>query len=212
MIYISEHADIRIRNYLDSIGEVGLIHETPLVYREVSSHPDIYMCSLGDEVMHAEPSELEFRYPGNCAFNAACTGKFFIHNLRCTAPRLLKRAEEKHLYIIDVPQGYTKCNVAVIDEDSIITSDRGIYERTKEIMDVLLIEESTGENPHILLKGFPYGFIGGASGKIGSRIIFNGRISSHPDYPAIRRFIEKRGLEILEFDYPLEDIGSIIYE
>jgi hypothetical protein len=64
---------------------------------------------------------------------------------------------------------------------------------------------------HIQLQGFDYGFIGGASGRIGDTIIFNGDITQHPDYEKIAAFIEDRDLKIKYFtEYPLEDIGSII--
>ena len=72
-------------------------------------------------------------------------------------------------------------------------------------LDVLLIRPG-----YIILKGFDYGFIGGTCGRIGDEIIFNGDISAHPDYDAIQAFIKSRGLDIKYFDYPLEDIGSII--
>ena len=210
MIFVSENAHENLISYLKSLDEITIIHGTDLVYSEVSSHPDIYMCDLKDKVIHAENDELGFKYPENCAFNAACTGKYFIHNLKITSKRLLKEAEG--MQHIDVPQGYTKCNVLTIDEESIITSDRGIYEKCKDSLNTLLITESTKETPHVLLKGFPYGFIGGATGRVKDEIIFNGKISDHPDYEKIKEFIESRGLKIKEFDHPLEDIGSIIHE
>lgn len=208
MIYISELANEEIIEYLKKKDEVKIVESTDLVYEEVSAHPDIYMCSLGDRIIFAEEDELGYKYPENCAFNAACTGKFFIGNLKHIAPRLLKEAEA--MVRIDVKQGYTKCSTAVIDEDSIITSDRGIASKCSPHMNVLLISESTKDHPLIALKGFPYGFIGGTCGKIDDEIVFNGRISDHPDHMAIKKFIEERSLKIKEFDWPLEDIGSII--
>lgn len=212
MIFVSENAHENLISHLKSLDEITVIHGTDLVYSEVSSHPDIYMCTLKDTVIHAGKDELGFRYPENCTFNAACTGKYFIHNLKITSKRLLKEAVDLDMVLVDVPQGYTKCNVLIVDEESIITSDRGIYENCRKFLNTLLISESTKESPHVLLKGFPYGFIGGASGRVDDEIIFNGKISDHPDYEDIKRFIESRGLKIREFDHPLEDIGSIIHE
>ena len=208
MIYISELAKEEITEYLKTKDDVTIVKSTDLVYEEVSSHPDIYMCSLGDRIIHAEEDELGYKYPENCAFNAACTGKFFIGNLKHISPRLLKEAEE--MKMIDVKQGYTKCNTVIVDEDSIITSDRGIADKCKGGLNVLLISESSKDNPYVKLSGFPYGFIGGSCGRIDDEIVFNGKVSSHPDYARIKEFIEKRGLKIKEFDWPLEDIGSII--
>jgi len=97
----------------------------------------------------------------------------------------------------------------VVDENSIITPDIGIQKACLNAgLDVLLIEKG-----QVVLEGYDYGFIGGASGKVGNRIIFNGDITLHSDYDKIRSFIEARNLEIVYFDqYPLTDIGSIIEE
>ena len=75
-------------------------------------------------------------------------------------------------------------------------------------LDVLPITKA-----QVLIEGYQYGFLGGASGRVGDEIIFNGDLSQHSDYAAIREFIEKRGLRVVFFrDYPLTDIGSIIEE
>lgn len=205
MIYISENAGEPLKEYLNTLDEVHIVRATDLVYPQIASHADIYMCRLGDEVIHAEPHEIGCSYPGDIAFNAACTGRYFIHNTAHTAKRLLDAARVKGMHIIDVKQGYTKCNTAVIDETSVITSDKGICKAASPHLDVLLIRPG-----YIILKGFDYGFIGGTCGRIGDEIIFNGDISAHPDYDAIQAFIKSRGLDIKYFDYPLEDIGSII--
>ncbi len=205
MIYISENAGEALKKYLNTLDDVHIVYATELVYPQIASHADIYMCRLGDEIIHAKPSEIGYSYPDDIAFNAACTGRYFIHNTAYTAGRLLDAAKAKGMQIINVKQGYAKCNTAVIDETSVITSDRGIFKAVSPCLDALLIRPG-----HIILKGFEYGFIGGTCGRIGNEIIFNGDISAHPDYDEIQAFIESRGLNIKYFDYPLEDIGSII--
>ena len=196
MIYISENAGEPLKEYLNKSDEVHIVRATELVYPQIASHADIYMCRLDDEVIHAEPHEIGYSYPDDIAFNAACTGRYFIHSTAHTAKRLLDAAVAKGMHIIDVKQGYTKCNTAIIDET---------FKAASPHLDVLLIRPG-----HIILKGFDYGFIGGACGRIGDEIIFNGDISAHPDYDTIQFFIKSRGLNIKYFDYPLEDIGSII--
>ena len=205
MIYVSENAGEALKEYLCTLDDVHIVYATELVYPQIASHADIYMCRLGDEIIHAQDSEIGYSYPADIAFNAACTGRYFIHNTGYTSKRLLAAAKSKGMDIIHVNQGYTKCNTAIIDASSIITSDNGIYKAASPQLEVLLI------NPgHILLRGFDYGFIGGTCGRIGNEIIFNGDISAHPDYDRIQAFIRDRGLNIKYFDYPLEDIGSII--
>ena len=59
-------------------------------------------------------------------------------------------------------------------------------------------------------------FIGGCAGHLminGRRtIVFNGDLESHPDCKEITSFIKDRDIDIVSFaDYPLTDIGSILY-
>ena len=210
-IYLSETANPLLIEYLNQQGHIiNIIKMSDITYNPVSSHPDIYMCSMGpgNPVFFGCPEKIGKKYPNNIIYNAACTGQFFIHNTKYTDSQLLKYAESSQtLEIIHVPQGYTKCSTLIIDENSIITSDIGIYNSCYSKLDVLLIEKG-----HIKLQGFDYGFIGGASGRIGDTIIFNGDITKHPDYEKIAAFIESRNLKIKYFtEYPLEDIGSIIH-
>ena len=64
---------------------------------------------------------------------------------------------------------------------------------------------------HVLLPGYSEGFIGGTAGRVGDEILFNGDLSAHPDFGAIRDFIRERGLGLKYFDdCQLTDIGSVI--
>lgn len=195
-----------------------------IVAPELSNHPDMFMCKMGacdgDPIISYEedrntqgrntnsPSAplLSPAYPGDIAYNAACTGKYLIHNLRYTAPGILQYAEKAGMVLIDVKQGYAKCSTVIVDEDSIITYDRGIAKACSSAgVDVLAIRPG-----HVLLPGFDTGFIGGASGRIDDTICFNGDLSAHPDSRDITDFISERGLRIRSFrEWPLTDIGSI---
>lgn len=207
-VYVSCQADQALKKYLKEAGhKVCEVRATVKMDPAISTHPDIYMCALRNSVYHGELFLLNPNYPAHAIFNGCSTGKYFIHNLKYTAPDLLKAVRKEGQIEVHVAQGYAKCSCVVVDEDSIITADRGIWrEAVKAGMDVLLIEKS-----QVILKGYPYGFLGGASGKVGNTIIFNGDITRHSDYARIRDFIESRGLEIMYFkEYRLTDIGSII--
>ncbi|MCQ2550687.1 MAG: hypothetical protein MJ146_00640 [Clostridia bacterium] len=196
-IYISKNAYDETLDFFPS----KVIFEGEKGYEAIRNHPDIYMCQLGDEMFYGDPELIGDRYPLDIRYNACCTGKYFIHNLKYTDKELLKCAEK---YIkVDVPQGYTKCNVLVVDEDTIITSDRGIKH---DGLNITYIRPG-----HILLPGQNYGFIGGASGLVEDTIYFNGDITLHPDYQIIRDTILSRGKKI-EYvrNKPLLDIGSIL--
>ena len=108
---------------------------------------------------------------------------------------------------VNVRQGYAKCSTVIVDEDSIITYDRGLGQRCIEAgMDVLFVSPG-----HVLLEGYESGFLGGASGRIGDTVYFNGDLTEHPDFQAIKDFIEERGLSSKWFpDWPLTDIGTIL--
>lgn len=192
--------------------ELELVVSEGLVDPAISCHPDVFFCRLGigadAPLISAQDDELGSGYPAEAAFNAACTDRYFIHNLKVTNPRLLAAAGNAGMELIHVPQGYTKCSTVIVDEQSIITYDRGIAKACSDVsgLDVLLITPG-----HVLLPGYDTGFIGGCSGRIGSEVIFNGDLSAHPDFERIRSFIEDRGLKCTWFQqYPLTDIGSII--
>lgn len=196
------------------------------VYDAVSTHADIHMCRLGlwekSTLFSGNTGRLSSHYPGNIIYNAVCTGKYFIHNLKHTDPELMEAAEKWHLEnypeappltAVNVPQGYTRCCCLPVDDNSFITSDEGIANAMGDSdADILLIQKG-----NILLPGFDYGFIGGCGGHLmqkGQRIIiFNGNLENHPDFKKITAFIKDRDIDIVYFkDYPLTDIGSILSE
>ena len=215
MIYVSADADQRLKTWLsERYPSVRELRTEGIVSEPLSCHPDMFMCKMGvsedaEIISYFTQNEtrLSPEYPADIAFNAACTGRFFIHNLKYTAPVLLKRAEELNLEMVDVRQGYAKCSTVIVDEDSVITYDRGLGKSCAEAgMEVLMISPG-----NILLPGYNTGFIGGASGRTGDTVVFNGDLSAHPDFDMIVRFIEERGLKVKWFpEWLLTDTGSII--
>ena len=142
-------------------------------------------------------------YPRDIGLNAAVVGDYLICNVKYTDETVLEHADK----IIDVKQGYAKCSVCMVDENSIITSDAGIYSAAKKNnIEVLLISKG-----HITLDGYNYGFIGGCSGLISkNKLAFTGSIAVHPDYEKIKKFCEGRGVEIVSLsNEKLYDYGSM---
>ncbi|MEG0918545.1 MAG: hypothetical protein RSE61_01260 [Anaerovoracaceae bacterium] len=218
--FISNLAHKELQDYLTETAHctLSILSSDNRVYSQVSTHPDIFMCKLGvdiDSPIHFGNKDLlGFYYPANIRYNGCSTGKFFIHNLKYTDSSLLNKAKSMGQILVDIKQGYAKCNILPVDQSSIITSDVGIASAIKEFnksedqIDVLLIESG-----HIKLQGFDYGFIGGASGILGKTVIFNGNLAAHPDYEKIKAFISSKGKDLIYFqNYQLEDIGSIIFE
>jgi len=212
-IYISMDASPVLTDYLLSKGNhLEFTASDGIVSEAIANHPDVFLCKMGavdgSPIFFAQREELNRDYPGDSVFNAACTGKYFIHNLSITSEKLLMAAKDMEMTLIDVRQGYTKCSTVVVDENSIITYDEGIVKACAPYRDLDVLQIAPG---FVRLDGFDTGFIGGASGRVGNEIIFNGDLFSHPDFNSIVSFIEKRGLVCRWFaDYKLTDIGSIL--
>lgn len=223
-IYLAADAEPELDENLRNMGfNICHVKTEGIVDGPVSNHPDMFMCKLGlanrSPIIRCENpcSELASKYPGDIAYNAACTGKYFIHNLKYTSPKLLDAAKnyrhpqtKEELIFVNTKQGYAKCSTVIVDEDSIITYDRGLASSCEEAgmkpENILLVEPG-----HVELPGYNTGFIGGTSGRIDKTIYFNGNLSEHPDFERIVEFIEARKLRVKWFeDWPLKDIGSII--
>jgi hypothetical protein len=164
------------------------------------------LAKVYDQYMIKGISYLQERYPYTIPYNAAVVGNYVIHNFEHTDETIKNLIKKKELIPIDINQGYSKCNIAIVDDHSIITSDKGIYKTLLNYpIDVLLIQPG-----HIQLSHMSYGFIGGCCGKVEDQLVFYGDISKHPDFERIYKFIKDRNIKIKWFDFPLEDIGSII--
>ena len=183
----------------------------PKLERAIADHPDLVICSLGQDkpVFHGKISAVTSPYPYDVPYNACCTGQYFIHNLKYTAPDLLNAAKEAGMTLVDVPQGYARCSCLPLTGNAVITADQGIIRACRAAgMDVL--EVTPG---HVELPGYKYGFIGGCAGRVGDTVVFHGSLAGHPDEDRMRSFIEERGLKCIDFpEFPLTDIGSIIEE
>lgn len=192
----------------------------------VASHPDMQMLHIGkDEIFVSDEhlcagelkgnftlrktgETLQSKYPFDVPLNACIIDRYIICNERTVSRALLNRAYEFGLNPIFVNQGYTKCSVCVIDCNSIITDDEGIFAAAGNyLIDALLISKGA-----IRLEGYGYGFFGGCCGKTAKDILaVNGRIESHPEHNRIIDFAQAHGVMIAELsDEPLTDIGSIL--
>ena len=146
-------------------------------------------------------------YPKNVLLNAVSINDKVVCNPKTISTNISQAIEQKRTYVYRVGQGYTKCSTCIVTEDSIITSDKSIYNTCKNDFDVLLIRPGFIELP-----GTSYGFIGGCSFKYNKSILmFTGNIENHPDYNNIKDFCRNYNVytESLVKD-KLIDIGSII--
>ena len=177
-----------------------------IFYEEIYKTNKNIINKLNLDIIIAENPKL-CEYPYDVGLNAAIFGNYLVCNVKYTNKKIIEYAEKTGKNIIDVKQGYTKCSVCIVDENSIITSDESIYKKLlQNNINVLLIEKG-----HINLDGYNYGFIGGCSGFINqNKLAFTGNIRLHPNYENIKNFCDNRGVEIISLsNKKLYDYGSL---
>ncbi|MGI6255601.1 MAG: DUF6873 family GME fold protein [Acutalibacter sp.] len=199
----------------------------PRLPEPVGFHPDLQVCPLPDKrlfVLRGSPIEYQLKeagfavqetqeppgdtYPEDVRCGGLVWNNYLVGNPKGLDRNLICCAQEIGLEILPVRQGYTACSVALVDQQSAITADRGLYRAlTEQGFEMLLIQPG-----FIQLPGYDTGFLGGCCGKLSPDMLaFTGRLSSHPDGLQIRRFLEERGVTAVELtDGPLLDVGGIV--
>jgi hypothetical protein len=201
----------------------------PSLYASVAYHPDMFLHHLGGRDIVYAPgtdtgilheleeygfrlirgdSELISRYPGDISYNVARIGRYAFHNTKYTDKTLKDWFFKYDVELIHVNQGYAKCAISIVDENSIITMDRGIAGiAEKKGFDVLIIEEKD-----ILLPGLDNGFIGGSTGLIHrKKWAIAGDITALSSYCQISDFLKSKGIEIISLsNEQVVDIGSLL--
>lgn len=234
--YISKNAYDETKDLIRQNGyNIIEVNYPGQVSEPVSTHPDIFMCKIefsnsnnNSTFFYGDIKKLGSKYLDEVIYNACATGKYFVHNLKISDSGILDWAEQNGLEFVDVPQGYTRCNLLPVGPSNFITSDRGVFKALSNSgANVLLIS-----NKNIVLEGYDYGFLAGCAGIISSNndfenlssdyasslvksaehtVIFNGDLSAHPDFEEILDFINNCGLNALWVrGKKLADIGSIL--
>lgn len=205
------------------------LKESDELYPEISAHVDIFTCKVGEKII-IEPSqymnmpkmsifikgqdEVETKYPFDIKYNVCTIGKKALHNFEYTELKIKEELEKQGYELINTTQGYTNCSIAVIDDNSAIVTDKGLYKiLQKHKIDVLYLEYE----PDIrLLDNNGYsnkkGFIGGAVSRIGdNKIIVFGDLNKIDENGRIRKFVEQRDLKIIDFKgLDVIDYGGIV--
>ncbi|KJJ85143.1 hypothetical protein OMAG_000991 [Candidatus Omnitrophus magneticus] len=199
------------------------------VYDSILSHPDIYFFEIQPKVfVHAPNVPLDIikimenrgavflkgksiplgLYPATCAYNGIRIGKKILHNLKITDSVIISESKKLGLELRHVPQGYTRCSVVKVNDNALITADKGIAEAAIQAgIDVLTIVPG-----FVTLYGEKYGFLGGASGNTREGdVIFLGDIKAHPDFENIAEFFTKHGVNWINLNSGiLYDAGTLI--
>lgn len=234
--------DFRMRKiekeYIASLGYEVIQNDFDLnVYDEIAAHVDVYYTKIGN-VIFAAPnkkdkvpftvqlctSEVGKEYPHDVPYNVCIIGNKIVHNFKYTDPIIKMYLEKNNYQIINVEQGYSNCSIAVIDNDSCITSDISIARSLVDAgIDTLYVSE-----PDIRLKkrtnsifvdqskmsfcdSEMSGFIGGAMTRLGDQVIVFGDINKLTNGKKIKSFIEKKGLKLHYFEgLDVVDYGGVL--
>lgn len=217
----------KIRNRLEELGcKVSLIYKNTFFDEPVCAHADMNLLKIGKKLfissktfvrteLEAVETEGEYnkdtiplKYPNDILLNCAVVGKDIICKENCVSRSVLNYATECGYRIVNVKQGYAKCNIAIVSKNAVITEDKSIYETLcRTGYDVLLLKTHS-----VNLEPYEYGFIGGASGKLDDNTLaFTGNIEKHPEYEKIYGFCKKYNVTPISLsDEPLYDYGSIV--
>ena len=217
---------------LNGLGyELIEIKKSKKVYPEISSHVDIFACKVKDKIIAEKhiydilknkfkrkiikgDSTVQNVYPNDINYNVCIVGNRAIHNFKYTDSKIISELNKNNFELINVKQGYSNCSIAVIDENSIILSDKGLYNSLKNRgIDMLFLDyipniKLLNENGEYSQKN---GFIGGAISRISDNIVVFGDLDKIDYDGKIKGFIKKRNLNIIDFKrLDVIDYGGVI--
>ncbi len=224
LILADKRLPLPAKNALMQSFRLTLLPSDPGVYKSISGHPDIFMCMSNDSIVVSPGldqliveriANQGYRivkgfnlpgktYPASACYNAIVTDNYLIHNSKITDQAIIETFKLKMQ--IHVNQGYTRCNLLPLNNETFITSDRGIEKvLLNEGLQVLFVDPSP-----VVLKGQKHGFFPGCCGTLGNQVLIAGSLKYHPQQEEIVSFIASLGMSVKElFDGKLMDVGSI---
>lgn len=208
------------------------IKKSTKIYSEISSHVDIFACKVKNKIIAEKHvydilknklkkyiiiqgnSVIQNVYPKDINYNVCIVGNKAIHNFKYTDSQIVQELKKNNFELINVKQGYSNCSIAVIDENSIILNDKGLYNSLKDsglnilfldyMPDIKLLNEKGNYSEM-------NGFIGGAIARIDDNIVVFGDLNKVDNKSYTRKFIEKKNLNIIDFSgLDVIDYGGII--
>lgn len=194
---------------------------------ELAYHPDIllnnyktgcWICEFNadyipkdfykKEIIIESERELVDLYPSNCIFN-----NFRLNGTLFTGSQADPLIKAYSIYdscrMITVATNYVKCSCVIVDNDSIITSDKNIaITARKHSFNVLYLDD----DDDIKLNGFSHGLIGGCAVKLDKDLLaFTGDIQGYKFGDRIVDYCKERGVDVFSLSsQPLYDYGGIL--
>ncbi|MBQ6794768.1 MAG: hypothetical protein IJO83_01335 [Clostridia bacterium] len=196
--------------------------------QSMQHHADLSFCYLGGGVAVCAPEAYDYykkqlaftsielikgekevgsNYPLDAAYNVAIVGGVLYCKKAICDGVLLKVAQSMGYEIVNINQGYGKCSVCPVDENSAISADMSFFKAaTKKGVEVLLTT-----NEGISLPGFENGFFGGCAYMTDKNTLcIKGDGKTLPSYEKITEFLKIRGISISEGKGAVTDFGSFI--
>lgn len=193
----------------------------------IANHPDIQIHFVNENTAFAAASVYEYykkilpsyvtvlkglsdigdTYPKDCAYNIARINKTIICNIKYADKLIFDYYLKNDYNIINVKQGYSKCNICPISKTAFITEDTGIVNIvTKNTLDIKPYLISPGG---VKLDGYNCGFIGGASGiTLDNTVLFCGNPKNNNQ---LFKILVKENVKFISLsDADLYDFGTII--
>ena len=199
------------------------------ILSSVSTHPDIQIHQADNNTIFCAPEVYEYykeqipdrikiicgsvglggTYPDDCAYNISVIGKYVLCNTKAADKKILDYHNSKNRVIVHTNQGYTKCNICIINQNTVITEDVGLHNTiNRNCPDINSHLIPKGE---VLLEGFEFGFIGGASFTNYKTVVWFGDIKRLSYYKKIEEVLAKNNMESLCLSKSgLLDLGGII--
>jgi len=211
---------------LATYGEIVEFATGGITYEAISGHPDIFFCPTPAGLIVAPNLPQEYfsildqnhithlkgsmpvgkEYPETARYNSLVTDKFIIQNPIIS--ELAIQDLNSNLEIIPVKQGYVRCNLIALPNETFITSDRGIEKSLKKNkLEVLYVDSSC-----VKLEGFGNGFFGGACGLHGDTLFICGSLKYFKEQEPFKSFLERARVSVVElYDGQPMDVGTILF-
>ncbi len=217
---LPEQAKLNLKQF----GVVIELFTQSITYEAISGHPDIFICQLPDKIILAPNLPFKFfkiikdenihfnigkqnvglKYPETAIYNTVVTENYFIYKKDIPDKEIIHNLYSQKS--ISISQGYCRCNLLPLKDDSFITSDNNIYQTlTKEKLNVLYVDPK-----QIFLPEFKHGFFGGTAGVIDKNVLLSGSLKYFSDGEKVKSFLQNLNYSIIElYNGPLFDGGSI---
>lgn len=201
---VASHPDMLIRR-------IGNEYISYADYCEEASYvfSDLSLMLRGEGVRFTfSADEVEPTYPRDVGLNALKIGGKLFCRMSSASELMLRAARSRGIEIVNVKQGYPACTVLKLNEEAVITADRGMAKllRAHGIRVTLIDAGDVSLPPH------EYGFIGGAGEVEADTLYLFGDPMTHRDGEKIVDVARREGLKVVSLSSGvLRDLGGILF-